>query len=316
MKAFLQEYGFSILAAIVVILLIMMLSPVGVSVKESLSSVVSNFGATAESGVDNVKIDEILNETITEDDGLPHVGYWYMDDGVYLIIAGEYEDYRDIIVAQKTDDDKYAVLVAQDDVTVDNILTAIDGMELVGKNFDFNLIVMPLRVQPGQLYKVQDPNFNEVYHLVTDMSDGLGQYRIQTYAMYDGKLYRSEYGGCSNEIVKSLYTYENPTLVDAQDYEFVDKRVFLGATKKVKAYRVKEAFHDCGDHCSNYEVGTLMFVSPAGVDVRVEVLAPYVFANEVYPEGYFWFTNYHDADIMQYLEEVEVEIAIDPCIIL
>ena len=63
MKAFLQEYGFSILAAIVVILLIMMISPVGVNIKESLNSVVTNFSATAENGIDNVKVfDNILQE--------------------------------------------------------------------------------------------------------------------------------------------------------------------------------------------------------------------------------------------------------------
>lgn len=52
MKAFLEEYGFSILAAIVVILLIMMISPVGVSIKKSLGSIVNKFDGTVSNGID------------------------------------------------------------------------------------------------------------------------------------------------------------------------------------------------------------------------------------------------------------------------
>lgn len=53
MKAFLEEYGFSILAAIVVILLIMMISPVGTSVKESLGGIITSFTGTANEGLDS-----------------------------------------------------------------------------------------------------------------------------------------------------------------------------------------------------------------------------------------------------------------------
>lgn len=53
MKAFLEEYGFSILSAIVVILLIMMISPVGTSVKESLGGIITSFTGTANEGLDN-----------------------------------------------------------------------------------------------------------------------------------------------------------------------------------------------------------------------------------------------------------------------
>lgn len=51
MKSFLEEYGFAILAAIVVILLIMMTSPVGTAVKDSLSSIVTKFTNTGDESV-------------------------------------------------------------------------------------------------------------------------------------------------------------------------------------------------------------------------------------------------------------------------
>lgn len=63
MKSFLEEYGFAILAAIIVIILIMMVSPVGTSVKESLGSVVFKFTGTANDGLDsasNVLSDSFL----------------------------------------------------------------------------------------------------------------------------------------------------------------------------------------------------------------------------------------------------------------
>ena len=48
MKSFLEEYGFSILAAIVVILLIMMISPLGVYFKSGMTTITGKFGGTAE----------------------------------------------------------------------------------------------------------------------------------------------------------------------------------------------------------------------------------------------------------------------------
>lgn len=51
MKAFLEEYGFSILAAIVVILLIMMISPVGVSIKSALGGMVGRFDGSVQNGL-------------------------------------------------------------------------------------------------------------------------------------------------------------------------------------------------------------------------------------------------------------------------
>lgn len=51
MKAFLEEYGFSILAAIVVIVLIMMISPVGVSVRTALGGMVGKFDGSVQNGL-------------------------------------------------------------------------------------------------------------------------------------------------------------------------------------------------------------------------------------------------------------------------
>ena len=52
MKAFLEEYGFVILIAIVIILLIVMATPVGNSIKASVLSLVDRFGGTATSKLD------------------------------------------------------------------------------------------------------------------------------------------------------------------------------------------------------------------------------------------------------------------------
>ena len=51
MKAFLEEYGFSILAAIVVIVLIMMISPVGTSVKSALGGMIGKFDGSVQNGL-------------------------------------------------------------------------------------------------------------------------------------------------------------------------------------------------------------------------------------------------------------------------
>ena len=52
MKAFLEEYGFVILIAIVIILLIVMATPVGNSIKASVLSLVDRFSGTATSKLD------------------------------------------------------------------------------------------------------------------------------------------------------------------------------------------------------------------------------------------------------------------------
>ena len=52
MKAFLEEYGFVILIAIVIILLIVMATPVGNSIKASILGLVDRFSGTATSKLD------------------------------------------------------------------------------------------------------------------------------------------------------------------------------------------------------------------------------------------------------------------------
>ena len=63
MKSFLEEYGFAILAAIIVIVLIMMVSPVGTAVRGSVDSIVHKFTGTANNGLDSAtgKFEQTLN---------------------------------------------------------------------------------------------------------------------------------------------------------------------------------------------------------------------------------------------------------------
>ena len=65
MKKFLEEYGFAILAAIVVIILIAMCTPVGSLIKKQVMNVVNNFALKTESRLDNVDntISVIINQT-------------------------------------------------------------------------------------------------------------------------------------------------------------------------------------------------------------------------------------------------------------
>lgn len=75
MKAFLEEYGFAILSAIVVIILIMMISPVGTKIKESLTGITHSFTETADSGLDTASdklkssLEEISGESVISEEG-------------------------------------------------------------------------------------------------------------------------------------------------------------------------------------------------------------------------------------------------------
>ena len=62
MKSFLEEYGFAILAAIVVIVLILMASPVGQAIKAALLNVVEKFTNTTESAIDTLNVANSLGE--------------------------------------------------------------------------------------------------------------------------------------------------------------------------------------------------------------------------------------------------------------
>ena len=51
MKSFFEEYGFVILAAVVVIALIAMASPVGEAVEDNMKSIVNGFGSKVASQI-------------------------------------------------------------------------------------------------------------------------------------------------------------------------------------------------------------------------------------------------------------------------
>lgn len=69
MKSFLEEYGFAILAAIIVIVLIMMVSPVGVAIRGSIDSVVLKFTGVADNGLDSAtgNFGQLLNNIQEEE---------------------------------------------------------------------------------------------------------------------------------------------------------------------------------------------------------------------------------------------------------
>ncbi|MBP3399825.1 MAG: hypothetical protein J6K75_08710 [Erysipelotrichaceae bacterium] len=55
MKAFFEEYGFVALAAIVVIILIIMATPVGAAIEEALKTMVNSFLAQVTTATSNIK---------------------------------------------------------------------------------------------------------------------------------------------------------------------------------------------------------------------------------------------------------------------
>ena len=73
MKSFLEEYGFAILAAIVVVLLIVMASPVGNTVRDSLEGVTTTFGDKTENMIGKIETEAMfgVDTENAEDTALP-----------------------------------------------------------------------------------------------------------------------------------------------------------------------------------------------------------------------------------------------------
>lgn len=61
MKSFLEEYGFAILTAIVVILLVVMVTPVGNTINASVLGVIKSFGNKTIAKIDETKKEELTN---------------------------------------------------------------------------------------------------------------------------------------------------------------------------------------------------------------------------------------------------------------
>lgn len=66
MKSFLEEYGFTILAAIVVILIIAMCTPIGNLIKEQVLGVVNSFAAKTEGKLAAIDADAPVKVTLKQ----------------------------------------------------------------------------------------------------------------------------------------------------------------------------------------------------------------------------------------------------------
>lgn len=69
MKSFLEEYGFAILAAIVVILLIAMCTPVGNLIKNQITSVVDSFASKTTSKLDSIDAGDVSVAVVQDASG-------------------------------------------------------------------------------------------------------------------------------------------------------------------------------------------------------------------------------------------------------
>ena len=94
MKSFLEEYGFAILAAIIVIVLIMMVSPVGVAIRGSIDSVVLKFTGVADNGLDSAtgNFGKLLNNI--QEEPVKTLNYNKEDEYlfVYHLTTGQFDN--------------------------------------------------------------------------------------------------------------------------------------------------------------------------------------------------------------------------------
>lgn len=86
MKEFLEQYGLGILAAIIVIVLIMMISPLGLKVKESQQHIVANLDNIAQNGLETAYNETMnnLEDSITEPVEEKHLATWSTIEGKQL----------------------------------------------------------------------------------------------------------------------------------------------------------------------------------------------------------------------------------------
>lgn len=265
MKAFLQEYGFSILAAIVVILLIMMISPVGVNIKESLKSVVTNFSTTTENGIDNVNVfDDILQE-----EKLP---VYLLDtgDGPAAYIKKTNGNY-DAFLLTDAGDGKYYVVDSASDIEGSDIDSYIEEHPeiVVTDSFDLSLIVEKPEIEEIKLYnlyKVEDRDNGTLYLLVTRFTSQT-RYLMEPYVMFNGELVRAHANRCRREFYLSDYPeYEK---LDYHDYSFSTKLYYAGSTNSVTLYKAKETFESRGGfaHGDTFTEGTVYILEPINDNV-------------------------------------------------
>lgn len=169
MKSFLSEYGFAILSTVVVILIIMMISPVGNSVKEALKGTVIKFSGSAENGLDGIDTDSLFNSRNNyEFDGNYYKGDLFRDDGDgYLFYISDISDDNICSIASPN----YETLDIQINNNIgsycepkDGFIHYIEGFTFVRHNYKptSNVELVPIELRDKDLVLMGEESYSWV----------------------------------------------------------------------------------------------------------------------------------------------------------
>lgn len=92
MKSFFEEYGFTILASIVVILLITMTTPIGTVVKNNISNIIDSFSDKTSQKLDATSKINLYSKDVIKIDGKRYIVIKHIEENVYLLMAPKLDE--------------------------------------------------------------------------------------------------------------------------------------------------------------------------------------------------------------------------------
>ena len=207
MKAFLEEYGFSILLAIVVILLIMMISPVGTSVKESLGGIVTSFTGTANEGLDSASnvLANSLDTLVSESQNSESTNVCYSGICLYDLLAAENgvrthylwitnineEEVTARIVFNK--DEHFQVSDFANSGSLNDLVSASGDISLIQHNWHPETVSEPDGVSVGTHI-----SFNGTTYAISQIDDSCGTFNFQSLLAYN-----------KNPLLETVYAFSS-----------------------------------------------------------------------------------------------------------
>ena len=92
MKKFFEEYGFVILASIIVILLIAITTPIGTVVKNNISNIIDSFSDKASQKLDATSKINLYPKDVIKIDGKRYIVMKHIEENVYLLMAPKLDE--------------------------------------------------------------------------------------------------------------------------------------------------------------------------------------------------------------------------------
>ena len=283
MKSFLEEYGFAILAAIIVIVLIMMVSPVGVAIRGSIDSVVLKFTGVADNGLDSAsdKVGKMLNNIQEEPLEMMNIDSENQFLAIYKLKSGVFDNNKS--TCQVVYDIRYGFVDSDCDNQSYKILP--DGSRKIV------LYDEPSEApEPGNTYYLNEKDFptfeNGVLYKYSSAYGGNGYFTKDPldetyieYAHYSGVLKATHRFGedemadllMESEIMVAennftITRYSRPSAVSVGDMSLGRRHVEeIGDKIKVcpiKSDEQKEFFESIGGGNVSEETGTALSIDP------------------------------------------------------